>query len=86
MGRNCDGPKCQVKISRSHVLAVKALVRLHICTRSSEPRHTNEIACAGSEGDLCTIYVNSACCGESAPTTTAHLCNHLCVVSMCQKC
>ena len=35
---------------------------------------------------FCNAYVNSECCGESAPATTALLCNHQCVVSMRQKC
>ena len=48
-------------------------------------RNSTKISCAGSDGDLCTIYVNSECCGEFAPATTAHLCNHQCVVSMRQK-
>ena len=45
-----------------------------------------EISCAGSNNDLCTVYKNSECCGEAAPATMAHLGNHQCVVSMCQKC
>ena len=48
-------------------------------------RNSTKISCAGSDVDLCTMYVNSECCGESAPATTAHLCNHQCVVSMRQK-
>ena len=48
-------------------------------------RNSTKISCAGSDGDLCTVYVNSECCGESAPATTAHLCNHQCVVSRRQK-
>ena len=47
-------------------------------------RHSNEISCAGSNGDLCTVYMKSKCCGESAPATTAHLCNNQCAVSMRQ--
>ena len=47
--------------------------------------HSNEIACACSNGDLCAVYVNSKCCGVSAPATTAHLCNHQCIVTMRQK-
>ena len=49
-------------------------------------RHSTEISCAGSNGDLCTVYTNSECCGEAAPATMAHLGNHQCVVSMRQKC
>ena len=49
-------------------------------------RPGNEISCAGSNHDLCTVYKNSECCGEAAPATMAHLGNHLCVVSMRQKC
>ena len=45
-------------------------------------RHSIEIACAGRNGDLCNVYVNSEYCGESAPATTALLCNYKCVVSM----
>ena len=67
------------------MLAAKALASLHICTGSFEPRHSNEISCAGPNGDLCIVYVNSECYGESAPATTAHLCNRQCVVSMRQK-
>ena len=37
-----------------------AQARLSLC-------HSTEISCAGSNGDLCTVYVNSKCCGESAP-------------------
>ena len=48
-------------------------------------RHSTEISCAGSNGDLCTVYKNSECCGEAAPATMAHLGNHQCVVSMSQK-
>ena len=48
-------------------------------------RHSIEISCAGWNGDFCNVYVNSECCGESAPATTALLCNHQCVVSMRQK-
>ena len=68
-----------------HVLAAKALAILYICTGIHMPRHSNEIASAGSNGDLCTIYVKGECCGESALATTAHLCKHQCVVSMCKK-
>ena len=45
-----------------------------------------EISCAGCNGDLCIVNVNSKCCGESAPATTAHLCSLQCVVSMRKKC
>ena len=44
-----------------------------------------EIPCAGLNGEFCNVYVNSECCGESAPATTGLLCNHQCVVSMRQK-
>ena len=48
--------------------------------------HSTRMACAGLNGDLCTVYVKSECFGEAAPATTAHLCNHQCVLSMHQKC
>ena len=35
--------------------------------------------------DLCTVYVSSECCDESAPATMALLCNYQWVVSMRQK-
>ena len=63
------------------MLAAKALASLHICTGLPKPRHSIEILCAGSNDALCTVYL-----GESASATTAHLCNHMCVVSMRQKC
>ena len=47
--------------------------------------HSIEISCADWNGDFCNVYVNSEWCGESAPATTGLLCNHQCVVSMCQK-
>ena len=50
------------------------------------PHHITETSCAGSNGDLCTGYVSSEGCCESAPATRAHMCNHLSVVSMRQKC
>ena len=62
------------------MLTAKALASLHICIGLPEPRHSNEISCAGSNGDLCTVYL-----GESASAITAHMCNLLCVVSMRQK-
>ena len=49
-------------------------------------RPGTEISCAGSNNDLCTVYKNSECCGETAPETMAHLGNHQCVVPMSQKC
>ena len=68
------------------MLAAKALgfctfaqARLSLC-------HSTEISCAGSNGDLCTVYMNRECCGESAPVATEHLCNNQCVVSVRQKC
>ena len=64
------------------MLAAKALASLHICTGSPEPRNSNEISCAGLNGDLCTIYASSECYGEFALATTTHLCNHQRVVSM----
>ena len=48
-------------------------------------RHCAEISHAGSNGDLCTVYKNSECCGEAAPATMAHLGNSQCVVSMRRK-
>ena len=48
-------------------------------------RPGTEISCAGSNNDLCTVYMTSECCGESASATTGILCNHQCVVSMRQK-
>ena len=50
-----------------------------------ELRHSTEKSCAGSNDDLCAIFVNSECCRESASAATAILCNHQCVVSMRQK-
>ena len=32
-------------------------------------RHSTEISCAGSNGDLCTVYKNSECCGEAADSS-----------------
>ena len=49
-------------------------------------RHSTEISCAGSTCDLCTVYMDSEGCGESALANTAYLCNHQCVVSMRHKC
>ena len=49
-------------------------------------RHSTEISCAGSNGDLCPVYKNGECCGDAAPATMAHLGNNQCVVSMRQKC
>ena len=51
-----------------------------------EPCHSSIISRAGSNGDLCTVYVRSERCRESASATTSRLCNHQCVVSMRQKC
>ena len=48
-------------------------------------RPCTEISCAGSNNDLCTVYKNSECCGQTAPATMAHLGNDQCVVSMRQK-
>ena len=48
------------------MLAAKALASLHICTGSPEPRHSNEISCAGSNGDLCAIRASSVDSVESA--------------------
>ena len=45
-------------------------------------RHSTEISCAGSNGDLCTVYKNSKCCGEAASAIMAHLDNHQYVVPM----
>ena len=42
-----------------HVLTAKGLASLHICTGSPEPHHSNEISCAGSNGNLCTIHASS---------------------------
>ena len=52
---------------KSHELAAKALASLHICTGSPEPRHSYKTSCVGSNGDLCTVYVNSDFCGEPPP-------------------
>ena len=52
----------------------------------TEPRHSIEISCAGSNGDLCTVHVNREYCGESAPASAAPLCNYQCVDLMRQKC
>ena len=48
------------------MLAAKALASLHICTGSREPRHSNEISCAGANGGLCAIHASSLDSGESA--------------------
>ena len=58
---------------------------LEVCTFAQACltlRHSIKLSCAGSNGDSCNVYVNSECCGESAPATKALLCNHQCVVSM----
>ena len=68
------------------MLAVKSPTSLHICTDSLELRHSNGMSCAGSTGDVCIFPLNSECCGESVPATTANLRNHQCAVSMRQKC
>ena len=62
---------------------VCAFAQAHL---STEYCPGTEIACAGSNNDLCTVYKNSECCGEAAPATMAHLGNDQCVVSMRQKC
>ena len=51
------------------------MASLHMCTGSTQPRHSIEISRAGSNGDLCIVYVNSGCYGESVPVATAYLCN-----------
>ena len=68
--------------------AEKALASLYFCTGSPESssRYFVTISCAGSNGDLCTVYMNRECSGGAAPATMAHLGNHQCVVSMRQKC
>ena len=68
--------------------AEKALASLYICTGSPESSSCpgTEISCAGSNNDLCTVNKNSECCGDAAPVTMAHLCNHQCAVPMRQKC
>ena len=46
---------------------------LRVCTIArARPslRHSTKISCAGSNGDLCTVYVSSECCGESAPAAS----------------
>ena len=48
------------------MLAANALASLHICTGSPEPRHSNEISCAGSNGDLYAIHASSLDSVESA--------------------
>ena len=47
-------------------------------------RHSTEISRAGSNANLCTIYVSSEDFVESAPAATTSMCYHLCVVSMSQ--
>ena len=59
-------------------------VKMPHCWKSHALAHIL-ISCAGSYCDLCTLYVSSECCGESAPATMAHLYNHRCVVPMLQK-
>ena len=56
-----------------------AQARLRLCPGT-------DISCAGSNNDLCTVYMNSECCGEAAPATMAHLGDGQCVVSMRKKC
>ena len=48
-------------------------------------RPGTEIACAGSNNDLCIVYKDSECCGEAASATMAHLGNHQWGVSKRQK-
>ena len=71
------------KYSCSCVIIVSMQRRLwRICTFAQAHlrlRHSTEISCAGSNGDLCTVYKNSEYCGEAAPATMAHLGNHQCV-------
>ena len=60
----------------------EALGSLHVAQTCRSLHHRIEISCAGLNGDLCNVYVNSECCVESVPATMAHLCSHQCVVSM----
>ena len=49
-----------------------------VCTFSQAHlslRPGTEISCAGSNGDLCTVYKNSDYCGEAAPATMVLLGN-----------
>ena len=50
------------------MLAVKALASLHIYTGSPEHRHSTEISCAGSNGDLKLF-----CASSEGPCESAHL-------------
>ena len=56
------------------MLAAKALVSVHICTGLPEPRHSNEISCAGSNSDVCAIHASSL---ESVETAHLHRYSHL---------
>ena len=53
------------------VRAAKALASLTFAQARLSLCHSIEISCAGWNGDFCNVYVNSECCGESAPATTA---------------
>ena len=54
------------EVSRSHALTAKTLTSQQIYTGSPEPRHSNEISCAGSNGDLLLFCASSKGSGESA--------------------
>ena len=51
---------------------------MHICRGSPEPRHSNEVhvACAGSNGNLCTVYVH-----QQPP----HICATISALNQCVK-
>ena len=74
--------------SSLHVVIMNYMQGVHFCMKSLFPHHSNEISRAGSHGDLCTVYMTSECCGESAPAANNHgthdLCNHQCVASFSQ--
>ena len=53
------------QVSKSHALTAKTLTSQQIYTGSPEPRHSNEISCAGSYGDLLLFCASSKGSGES---------------------
>ena len=57
------------QVPRPRVMAVKALASLHILHRLAQAF----VTVPGSNGDLCTVYVSSKVCSESAPVTTTGL-------------
>ena len=61
---------------------MKALASLHICTGSPETRHSNEISCAGSTGNLCIVYVNTVVSLHQQPR---HICSTIRALQKCAK-